>query len=72
MTKKYGMPDEMLERVWGIRQAIAQHKLRRVVSTRTVESLARYLAAGATTEQGITQCVVPGWTVQELTQVGER
>lgn len=63
-------PGEVCEWVWGIRQKIAELKLRRVISTRTIQKSAALLKAGAKLKN-IKARLLAGWTRDELAKVGE-
>lgn len=59
-----------LTRLWAIRDKVATLKMRRVVSTRAVLSLHRWVGSGMPEDVAF-QTVFSGWTPEELTQVGE-
>lgn len=59
-------------RVWTIRDKVSDLKLRRVVGTRFLMSVARLVkSAGETLDVALTACTV-GWTPDERTKVGVR
>jgi len=68
--EKTVLPDnELLERLWNIRQNAAECQLRRVVSTRFIAKAATMRAAGWSADRIIGQLVC-GWTQDERSKAG--
>lgn len=60
---------DALARVWGIREKCAELKIRRIVGTRFVVAVAKWLAAGETLDAALATCT-EDWTEDEKSRVG--
>lgn len=58
------------EWAWRLRENVKQHRVRRVVSTRTIMKMTAALKAGVTFQQA-RKDMLAGWTKDELAKVGE-
>ena len=63
-------PASVLDWAWALRKRAAETKLRRVVSTRTIQKAAAMLGAGLEWEH-VKSRLLAGWTRDELAKVGE-
>lgn len=65
-----GNDEEVLAWVWALRDKVKQHRVRRVVSTRTIQRMVAAKKVGYTFD-AIRRDVLNGWSKDELTKVGE-
>jgi hypothetical protein len=56
--------------VWGIREAIARHNMRRTASTRMIQRLERSLEIGESWSEA-KACLLAGWSKDDLVRIGE-
>lgn len=63
-------PKDVCEWAWNLRERTAAAKLRRVVSTRTIQRMATALRAGFSMEEARKDALL-GWTRDELAKVGQ-